>query len=383
MFSEIKMKNRILENFLSFDITKLEEAEKGIKRRHASADGLDSGQVIKIGKNGRYVIYLAYKPFKNQLQVIVNFFDRINRELKDKYLKSGAETEMQNFFSGKDFKVFNYIKSVLEKRGFKKKFPQPTKSGKVNINSVKNYIAAMEREIKYNLFSDRTEILDKGDERVLVSDYTLDKDEKTAIDLTNQASRFFDSLGARVGKRIPVVFDSDLFKGGGGLATRGNHFIKSGMNLKTLIHETAHYMWFFSMDKEQRSIVALYYLLKISPDVRGSSGGDEFGAKRVSTSTDFEKERSKFGDKSVLPSGYSTYNPSELWAEIVAHLFENKGSKEMSQLFNIAINGTVDDLIKTFDLDEAEVESYLSGENRNVLDAAISLGKKPEESENV
>jgi len=128
-----------------------------------------------------------------------------------------------------------------------------------------------------------------------------------------------------------------------------------------------------------RKKLAIYYLAKINSKVAGPSGGDRIGSFSAAGSSEFAKDRSKYGKQSVLPSGYSTFNPSELWAEMIKAISNGKASVELKQLFRIVVMGDYSDLVKKFEIDPGVIESYLSGDKSSELEKAINVsGKAPE-----
>jgi hypothetical protein len=104
------------------------------------------------------------------------------------------------------------------------------------------------------------------------------------------------------------------------------------------------------------------------------------GAFGASGSMEFTKDRSKFGKKGpVLPSGYSTLNPAELWAEVIKAMSQNKASVEMKRLFRVVTMGDVNDLVKYFEIDPTVAQEYLSGSKAGEMASAVNVsGKAPE-----
>ena len=242
------------------------------------------------------------------------------------------------------------------------------------------------------VFTGQSSIYDRDSNMVLVEPEEVEKAYNWAVEECTKASELFDSLGVPVGKNIPLVIEvNNSMRGtiGSGYAKHNDHYISiKYLNSHVLVHETAHYMWFYSMPADMRKKVALYYLTKISDKVAGNSGGNIVGAFHASNSLDYTKDKSKFGkDKgkqSVLPSGYSTYNPSELWAEMIVAISKGKASAELKQLFRVVVMGDFDDLIKKFNIDPQVAQSYLSGDKVEVMNKAINVsGQKPEGKPNV
>jgi hypothetical protein len=319
---------------------------------------------------------VSIKPFAElrRLRGRLNYLEGAIKKGGDAFIKKDmAQKELEGLLKGES-KIIKYVESKVR-----------VKRPKVmNAKSMIRYLDELMKGLSqvYSSMSHHSDIMDVGDERILAEDDKVEKGIEWGSQECLEATEFFDNLGMPVGKNIPLVVQMDKvgINMSAGTASHHMHYISvSYLSHKTLIHETAHYMWFYSMSVEMRKIMALYFFTKVNKVAGGASGGDMIGAMGASGSVEYMKDRSKYGKKGpVLPSGYSTLNPAELWAEIVKAMSEGKASVEMKRLFRVVTIGDVSDLVKYFDIDPTVVQEYLSGSKSGEMADAVNVsGKAP------
>lgn len=364
----------------------LMEYERGIKQ---SFTGMKShgynyedsmsdsgGQVIRCGKVGRYLLYVSIKPYAELRRVKgrMNYLMGAIKKGGDSFIKKDmAEKELEGLLKG-DSKIIKYVESKV-------RIKRPKL---VNAKSMIRYLDDLMKGLSqvYSGMVSDSDIMDMGDSRILADDDKVEKGIQWGREECMMASEFFDNLGMPVGKNIPMVVQMDKvgMDVSAGHASHHQHYISVNyLSDKTLIHETAHYMWFYSMSAEMRKILALYFFTKVNTNVSGPSGSNMGSAFSASGSLDFAKDRSKFGKQPVLPSGYSTLNPAELWAEVIKAMSQGKASVEMKRLFRVVTMGDVSDLVKYFEIDPTVAQEYLSGSKSGEMASAINVsGKGPD-----
>jgi hypothetical protein len=315
-------------------------------------DGImESGlQVVEIGRYGRYRVFIGGSIGRHisYLKVKMNRIMELIKSKKKSSVedKARGERELGEFLSSASMRrIYDRMVEVGKGMGIKFKEGEDIKTLVGNIKLLEMHFSKIVSKMEE--FSGIVKLEDGDSDKVMIDNFGSKKMEVEGI--VEEASGFFDRLGVRVGRNIPVLMiygGGTIGTSGGGTAIRSHHYIEVEVGiggvkgtLSTLVHETGHYMWFYSMSREMRSVIGLYYFMKVDPYYSGEySSKDNLGA---SLGDKHKKGLSKYGGVPELPSSYSMHSPTELWAEMIRYFMKGEVSYEMRRLMKYAMAGDI------------------------------------------